>query len=89
MSRGRYCISVTFLLSGAVIFTYAATRTWTTRLVLTRASGHVMEYLETKNFYYGVNNVDVQIDEDTQVESKRLLGGVGSQKGQYTLRHRQ
>ena len=83
MSRMKYLVSVAFIVSGAVIFTYASTRAWTTRLVLTNASEHVRAYLEIKNLYPGPSNRDVLIDEDTQLESKRLLGDVWGVGGRY------
>ncbi len=83
ISYGRYYLSVAFLLIGTVVFTYAATRTWTTRHVLTKAGDQVSMFLESKKLYPGVSNREVDIDEITQLESKRLLGDIWDAGGRY------
>ena len=81
MSKPRFFISSAFLVVGTAALTYATTRTWTTELVLSRASDRVSEYLEAKNLLIGVSNQDVDIDQETHVEARSLVGRVAGSGG--------
>ena len=83
MSKSRFFIASAFLVLGTALFTYATTRTWTTELVLSRASDRVSEYLEAKNLLIGVSNQDVDIDKETHVEARSLVGAVAGSGGMY------
>ena len=83
MSMLKPLLSTAFVVAGTALFTYATTRTWTTELVLTRASDRVSEYLESNNLLIGASNKDMNIDEDTHVEARQLVGRVAGAGGVY------
>ncbi len=77
-------VAAALLIAGTAIFTYATTRTCVTKLVLTRAADRVSTYLELKNLKIGVSNQDAQIDSETDLASRQLVGRVLDAGGMYS-----
>lgn len=82
----RYVVSVLFLLAGTNVLTYAITRYWTTKRVLTEAENRASVFLQDHELMYGERNVDDQdliIPVEADVECRRLMGQLHGAGGMY------
>lgn len=83
ISRWQFLVSVIFMLVGAIIFTYATTRTWTTELVLTRARDRMRVYLESKEICPSLDHANDSVNPDAIMECRQALGCVTEAGGMY------
>lgn len=85
--KHQYLIAATLIVVGSNIFTYAATRQWTTKLVLTRSTDTVEQFLVERNLFYGPGNHATVLPQGVYSEGKQLLGRVGEAGGMYHWGH--
>ena len=83
IGRSQFLFSLIFMLAGAVLFTYASTRTWTTEKVLTRAKANVQSCLEGNGVYPSLRHPREDADPNAVVEFRKVLGCVTEAGGMY------